>query len=476
MPYRCGDRNQINLFPQAIEDYVGPDDPVRAYDTLVESLDFDDLGIELNEMKIGCPQYDPKTMLKLLVYGYSYGIRSSRKLERAIYHNISFIWLMGGLKPDHKTIAEFRRKNKPALKRVLKQCARMCMNLGLISGNTLFVDGSKIRANASLNNTWDEKKCQKVLKKIDRRIDKIISECDEADEREEGAPSHVKMEEELKDQKTLKEKVEKITKELEEEGKTSKNTTDPECTRIRSAHGVHAGYNGQIVVDEENGLIVNSDVVSENNDLNQFDEQINQANEAMGKECKAACGDSGYADTNRLEKIDKQNIKVVVPSQRQASEKKAGPFSKENFRYDSKKDCYICPEGQVLKYSHFDICKKHKCYQITDKSICFNCRYYGTCTKAKTGRKIIRLPNEEVREKLEAQYLEPESQAIYKLRKQKAELPFGHIKRNLGVNAFLLRGLEGAKAEMSLLASCFNLTRMINILGVERIMEICAAS
>lgn len=476
MSYRCGNRNQINLFPQAIEDYVGSDDPVRAYDALVESLDFDDLGIELNEIKPGCPQYDPKAMLKLLVYGYSYGIRSSRKLERAIHHNISFIWLMGGLKPDHKTIAEFRRKNKPSLKRVLKQCARMCMDLGLISGNTLFVDGSKIRANASLNNTWDKKKCRKVLNKIDKRIDKIISECDEADDREDGDSSHVKMEGELKDQKTLKEKVEEIAKELEEEEKTSKNTTDPECTRVRSAHGVHAGYNGQVVVDGENGLIVNTDVVSENNDLNQFEDQINQANETMGKKCKAACGDSGYADTGKLERIDKQNIKVVVPSQRQASEKKPDPFSKEKFRYDAERDCYICPEGHILEYRHFDTRKKHKCYQITDKSICFNCRHYGICTKAKTGRKIIRLSNEEVREQLEAQYLEPESQAIYKLRKQTAELPFGHFKRNLGVNAFLLRGLEGAKAEMSLFASCFNITRVINILGVERIMKICAVS
>jgi len=476
MAYRHGDRKQVNLFPQTIDEYVGPDDPVRAYDALVESLDFNDLGIELDEMKRGCPQYDPKTMLKLLVYGYSYGVRSSRKLERAIHHNLSFIWLMGGLKPDHKTIAEFRRKNKGALKQVLKQSARMCMKLGLISGNTLFVDGSKIRANASLNNTWDKKRCQKVLKKIDKRIEKIISECDEADDRESGDPSHVEMEEELKDQEKLKEKVKKMAEELEEEGKKSKNITDPECTRVRSVHGVHAGYNGQLVVDGEEGLIVNSDVVNENNDLNQFDEQINQANETMGKKCKAACADSGYADTNKLEQIDKQNIKVVVPSQRQASEKEPRSFSKEEFRYDPERNCYICPEGYELKYSHFDIRKKHKSYQIKDKSICLNCRHYGKCTQSKRGRKIARLSNEETREKLEAQYLEPESQAIYKLRKQRAELPFGHIKRNLKLDAFLLRGLEGVKAEMSLLSSCFNITRMINILGVKRIMEICAVS
>ena len=181
MSYRYGKREQMGIFPQCIEDYVKADDPVRAYDAIVESLDFSDLGIELDSDKVGCPQYDPKAMLKLLVYGYSYGIRSSRKLERAVYHNVSFIWLMGGLKPDHKTVAEFRRKNKKALKKVLKQCARLCIELDLIAGNTLFVDGSKIRADASIKNTWDKEKCEKYLKKVDKRIDAILAECDEAD-------------------------------------------------------------------------------------------------------------------------------------------------------------------------------------------------------------------------------------------------------------------------------------------------------
>ena len=471
MSYRYGNKEQRGLFPQSIEEYVKLDDPVRAYDAIVESFDFWELGIELDSIKVGCPQYDPKAMLKLLVYGYSYGVRSSRKLERATYHNVSFIWLMGGLKPDHKTIAEFRRKNKEALKRVLKQCARLCIGLDLIEGNTLFVDGSKIRANASIKNTWDKKKCDRYLKKIDKRIDAILSECDEIDEREEGQPSLVEMEEELKDKKKLKSKVEKILKELEEEGKKSKNTTDSECTRINSTQGSHAGYNGQAVVDEKHGLIVNSDVVSENNDVSQFANQIEQANKTLGKKCETACADSGYADTDELEKIDKQEIKVIVPSQRQASKKEPKAFDKEKFHYDKKRECYICPEGQVLKFRYVNKDQKAKIYIIREKSLCFNCRYFGLCTKAKTGRTISRLIKEEVRERLEAQYEEPESQEIYKLRMQKAELPFGHIKRNLNVNAFLLRGLEGVKAEMSLLASCFDVSRMITILGVEGLVK-----
>jgi transposase len=474
MPYRFGDRGQINLFPQSVEDYVKADDPVRAYDAIVEALDFSELGIEWDEERVGNPEYNPRAMLKLLVYGYSYGIRSSRKLERAIHHNVSFIWLMGGLKPDHKTIAEFRRKHKRALRKVLKQCARLCMKLDLIVGNTLFVDGSKIRANASLKNTWDREKGEKYLKKIDKRIEEILSECEKVDEREQGEPSLVEMKEELKGKEELRAELKKILKEIEEKGKPSKNTTDPECTRVKSVHGIHAGYNAQVVVDDKHGLIVSSDVVDENNDLYQFANQIEQAHEILGKKCETACADSGYADTNELEKIDKEEIKVLVPSQRQARKKKLKPFDKAYFQYDSQRNCYICPEGHVLQYRYPNKRERNKVYLISDKWICLKCRHYGVCTKSKQGRKITRLHNEEIREKLEAQYEEPESQEIYKLRKQKAELPYGHVKRNLGVTAFVLRGLEGVKAEMSLLASCFNISRMITILGVEELVKIAA--
>ncbi len=129
MAYQYGNRKQRTLFPQSIDEYIPHDAPVRAYDVFVDSLDFAELGIDINPHKVGCPQYDPKIMLKLLLYGYSYGVRSSRKLEREANYNLSFIWLTGGLKPDHKTIAEFRRNNKAALRNVLKQCARLCVKL-----------------------------------------------------------------------------------------------------------------------------------------------------------------------------------------------------------------------------------------------------------------------------------------------------------------------------------------------------------
>jgi transposase len=456
----------MELLPPSIDEYVRAEDPVRAYDAFVDALDFYKLGIEINPHKVGCPQYDPRSMLKLLIYGYSYGIRSSRKLERATHHNISFIWLTSGLKPDHKTIAEFRRKNKKALSNVLKQCARLCIKLGLIDGNTLFIDGSKIRGNASIKNSWTKKKCAKVLSKIDRRIESILAECETIDRQEADRASLVKMDKDLINANVLKSKVKNILKTLEDEGQKSINTIDPECTRINSVHGSHAGYNAQIAVDEKHGLIVSSEVVNENNDLNQFANQVNQANETLEKKYKVACADSGYADTDTLEKIDDQKIVVVVPSQRQASKKDPGQFDKRRFQYDADRDCYICPEGQILAYRRTDKKNKSKTYQSSDKMICRQCRHFGECTKSLNGRQIHRLVNEELRQKLEAQYEQPENKAIYSKRKEKAELPFGHIKRNLKLDAFLLRGSNGVNAEFALLASSFNIVRMISILGI----------
>lgn len=466
MSYRLGERKQLIMFPQSIEEYVSKDHPVRVYDTFVETLDFAELGITIDKNQVGNPAYDPKAMLKLLLYGYSYGIRSSRKLERAIHDNVSFMWLMGGLEPDHKTIARFRKKNQKALKNVLKQCARFCLKMGLIAGNTLFVDGTKIRANAGIKNTWTPERCEKYLKRIDERIEAILEECAQNDEAEEGEPSLVKVPEELLEKEKLKARVQEIMAELKEQGKESINTTDADCVKVKSGEGIKAGYNGQIVVDEKNGLIVSSDVVSESNDSQQFAKQIEQANEVLEKKCEKACADAGYTNTEELKKVDEQEIEVIVPTTKQAHNSPSLPFSKEKFDYDTEADCYICPEGHKLKYHSFCKQKKHRVYRITDKHLCRTCQHFGECTKSASGRRIRRLEEEEIKEKLEQKYEQESGQAVYKLRKQKVELPFGHIKRNLGATSFLLRGIEGVKAEMALFASCFNLVRMINLVGV----------
>lgn len=471
MAYRYGNREQVSMFPASIDEYVPMDSPVRAYDEFVEVLNFPQLGIDLNCRKVGNSEYDPKAMLKLLLYGYSYGVKSSRKLEREVNNNLTFIWLMGGLKPDHKTISEFRRRNKKPLKKVLKQCARLSIDLDLIAGNVLFVDGTKIRANASRGNSHGKKYYEDQLSKLDSRIDELLNECDAVDRDESDLGSFVKMDKDLADAKKLKEKINKFLDKLNEENRKQINMTDSDCSLMHSVQGSHASYNVQSVVDDKNGLIVHADAVSESSDYNQFSSQIDQANDVLDEKCEIACADAGYADTDDLKKIDTQKIKVIVPSQRQALHKEEKAFSKREFTYDKQKNCYYCPEGHELRYDGIDKERGKLSYLIGDKKLCFSCKHYGKCTTSKKGRKVTRLIDEELKEKLEAQYEEESSQKVYLRRKSRVEHPFGHIKRNLRTDSFLLRGRSGVQAETSLLATCFNIARMITILGVGGMIE-----
>ena len=471
MAYRCGDRYQMDLMPQSIEDYVGEDNPVRAYDLFVEALNFRQLGIDINPDKVGNSEYNPHSMFKLLVYGYSYGVKSSRKLERECYHNIAFIWLMGGLKPDHKTIAEFRRHNKKALKKVLRQCVQMCIKLNLIAGNVLFVDGTKIRASAGRDRTHDRIYYEKLMSKLDSRIEQLLVDCETTDQTEEGTSSYVAMDKELAKSQNLKERIKEVLASFESSDRKHINQTDPDCAMMHSIQGSHTSYNVQSVVDDKHGLIVQTEATVDTNDAHQFARQIDQANELLETPCKIACADAGYSDTAAMGKIDEQGIRVILPSQRQALHEPESPFSKSHFTYDKEQDCDICPEGYRLLHSYTHKKKGKRQYRMEDKKSCHHCQYYGQCTKSERGRNIIRLHNEDVKLKLEAQYEEASSQAIYKRRKSRVEHPFGHIKRNLKTDAFLLRRRDGVQAETSLLATCFNIARMITIFGVGNLIE-----
>ncbi len=469
MGYIIGNRDQKTFFPPTIEDYVGLEDPVRVYDAFVENLDFQEMGLAIHQNKAGAQEYYPKAMLKLIIYGYSYGIRTSRKLERACYHNVSFMWLVSGIKPDYRTIARFRRENKEAITQVLKQSVRLCMKLDLIEGNTLFVDGSKFRANASINNTWDEKRCERYLEAVEKNIDRIMEETDQIDKEEESKGSLVKLGEELQKQEKLRAKVQEISKTLKETGKEKINSTDIDSVNGKTRQGSHAIMNCEVSTDEKHGLIVNSEAVSQNTDFNQFAPQLEQSTETLGKLPANAISDAGYFSLADIEKVP-ESINVIMPTQKQAQKenkkKDLKPFGKEEFKYDKERDEYICPEGKTLRKKGIAFSDENKiCYKANGKDCC-SCKHFGVCTPSKSGRRIVRMVNEEIKEKLEEVYQKKESQELYKLRKEKAELPFGHMKRNLGAGQFLLRGKKGVNAELSILSTCFNIARMITIIGI----------
>ncbi len=464
MSYIVGARDQNQLFPSSIEEYIGPEDPVRAYDAFVEQVDFAQLGIELDEHQVGPPEFDPRAMVKLLVYGYSYGIRSSRKLERATYHNVSFIWLMGGLKPDHKTVARFRRDNAAALKNILRQCAQVCLKLGLIEGNTLFVDGTKIRANASMKHTWTADRCKKSMQEIDQRIETILKECEIADQSEQDGTSLVKMRSTLQDQKQLKAQIGSVLAELQDQDRASLNTTDPESARMRNGGQIETGYNLQAVVDERHGLIVHSEVLSQSNDGGLFSSQIQAAQETLGKVCERACADAGFSSGEDLKIMLDQGVDVVVPIVRHSD-------FRDHFTYDADADIYRCEQGHELKYIGDNKDRKTRMYQIRSAAICGRCSAFGTCTKAAQGRRVERPFAEEVREQLEPRYRQSDAKMLMRKRKMRVEHPFGHIKHNLQMRAFLLRGLSGARTEAALAATAFNLTRMIKMIGIADLIQ-----
>lgn len=473
MAYIVGDRKQLTFLPPSIDKYIGEDDPVRVYDAFIDALDFSELGIVINAIKAGAKEYHPKVLLKIIVYGYSYGTRSSRKLERACHHNLSFIWLTGDLKPDYRTIGRFRKANKLAIKQILRQNAKLCIELGIIEGNSLFVDGSKFRANAGISNSWDKKRCEKYLKRAGENIDRIMEEAEQLDKSEEDMESLVKLEEDLLSQKEVQERIKEIASTIEMTGQTSVNTTDTGSVKAKGRQGVHASYNAQIVVDEKHGLIVDTEVVSQNNDKNQLSDQVDQTIEVLEKKPESVTCDSGYHSLVDVEKVP-EGIKVIMPSQQQVQKERKRhelkPFSKEAFKYDAINDEYICPEGEHLKNRGNSVSNPRETTYRASSKACSSCINFGVCTKSKGGRTIVRMKEEELRQELEEIYESSEGQEKYKLRKEKAELPFGHIKSNLGAGQFMLRGREGVNAEFSILSTCFNISRMITIFGITELI------
>lgn len=474
MAYIVGDRKQLTFLPPSIDEYIGADDPVRVYDAFIDALNFSDLGIVINGVKAGAQEYHPKMLLKIIVYGYSYGTRSSRKLERACHHNLSFIWLTGDLKPDYRTIGRFRKANQSAIKQILKRNAKLCIELGIIEGNSLFVDGSKFRANAGISNSWDKKRCEKYLKRAEENIEQIMEEAERLDKSEENMESLVKLEDDLLSQKKVQKKIKEIASTIERTGQTSVNTTDIGSVKAKGRQGIHASYNAQIVVDEKHGLIVNTEVVSHNNDKNQLSDQVNQTIEVLEKKPESVACDSGYHSLVDIEKVP-EDIKVIMPSQQQVQKERKQhelkPFSKEEFKYDAINDEYICPEGVSLRNRGNSVSKPRETTYRASGKACSSCINFGVCTKSKAGRTIVRMKEEELMQELEEIYESSEGQEKYKLRQQKAELPFGHIKSNLGAGQFMLRGREGVNAEFSILSTCFNISRMITIFGIPELIS-----
>lgn len=469
-------RDQFILFPQSLDEYVSEDNPVRFIDAFVDSLDLEVLGFKHAVLKeTGRPPYHPSVLLKLYVYGYLNRIRSSRLLEKEAHRNVEVLWLTGKLAPDHKTIANFRRDNRKAIREVCRAFTRFCRELDLFGGELVAIDGSKFKAVNNKGRNFTDRRLKRAMKDVEKKIDAYLDELDENDANE---PDERKLTaEELKEKiKRLKERMKEykgLKKKMEDSGETQISLTDPDSRSMPLAGGprTQVSYNVQVSVDEKHKLIVDHEVTNEVTDRSLLSRMAKRAKEALGVDELEVLADMGYYDGQQVKDCVDEGIMPYIPKAETSANKKLGLFGKSDFRYDSERDCYWCPAGEMLTF-RFQCQEKDRIRRYYATSACRQCPIKVKCTRSKQGRRITRWEYEDVLEEMEHRLQEnPEK---VKLRKRLAEHPFGTIKHSMDQGYFLMKRLPNVGAEMSLSVLAYNLKRVINILGVSRMVEALA--
>jgi len=466
-------RDQLTLFPQSLDEYVSDDNPVRFIDAFVENLDLIDLGFKHSLLKeTGRPPYHPGVLLKLYIYGYLNRIRSSRRLEQESHRNVEVIWLTGKLMPDHKTIANFRRDNRAAIREVCRSFTRFCRELDLFGGELVAIDGSKFKAVNNKGRNFTDRRLKKALQDIEKKIDAYLDELDENDAMapEEHKPSAEELKQKIQRLKERMKKYKGLKKEMDDSGETQISLTDPDSRSMPLAGGprTQVAYNVQISVDEKHKLILDHEVTNEVTDRNLLRQMAIQAKEALGMEKLDVLADMGYYDGQQIKDCMEEGITPLIPKADTSANKKLGLFSKSDFNYDPEQDCYWCPAGKKLTY-RFQTTEKGRVRRYYATAACAKCALKDQCTRSKQGRRISRWVYEEVLEEMERRVnANPEK---VKLRKQLAEHPFGTIKHHWDQGHFLMRKLPNVGSEMSLSVLAYNLKRTIQILGIPRMME-----
>lgn len=294
------DREQGTLLPNRVADYVNEDNPVRVIDAFVDSLDMRKLGFKkAKPAETGRPAYDPKDLTKLYMYGYFNKVRSSRKLMTECGRNLEVIYLLRGLQPDFRTIANFRRDNPKALREVFREFVRLCDKLGLYRKKLLAVDGSKFRAHNSDDRCFNKDILEKKLAGIDEHLKEYMGLMDSADREDDGddtekQPSAEEIKAAVAELSARKEKYEGYIDELAETGNTQILETDPEAHRMHTKDGFHCCYNVQTAVDGGSHLIAEYEVTNHNTDQGLLSETAAKAKELLEVEAIEAVADKGY--------------------------------------------------------------------------------------------------------------------------------------------------------------------------------------
>jgi transposase len=466
------DRGQSPLFPECLEDWIDEDNPVRVIDVFVDGLDLPDLGFAGVEPEAtGRPSYHPAVLLKLYIYGYLNRVQSSRRLEREAGRNVEVMWLLGRLIPDHKTIADFRKDNGTAIRKVCGQFVALCRELGLLTQASVAIDGSKFKAVNNRDKNFTRAKMERRLAQIDESVARYLSQLDTADLQEPSEALAAKT-------AHLKEKLAKLASELERLKALEKamlaspdrqiSLTDPDSRSMATSgrgSGV-VGYNVQVAVDTQHHLIVTHEVTNTGSDRSQLANIASQAKEVLGADHLDVVADRGYFNSPEILACEQADITVTMPKPMTSGAKSDGRFGKQDFVYLPAEDVYRCPAGEKLtyRYTNEEDGKTLRRYWTT---ACPSCPLKSRCTTGPE-RRITRWEHEHVLEAVQ-QRLDENPQAM-RVRRETAEHPFGTLKMRMGATHFLMRTLPRVATEMALHVLAYNLTRVMNIVGIQPLM------
>src|SRR5690348_10872926 len=466
------DRGQSTLFPECLEDWIHEDNPVRVIDVFVDELALDELGFDgVDPEATGRPSYHPSGLLKLYIYGYLNRVQSSRRLEREAGRNVEVMWLTGRLAPDHKTIADFRKDSGSAIKQVCVRFIELCRPTGVLTAASVAIDGSKFKAVNTRDKNFTRGKVERRRAQLDKSVARYLAQLDTVDRQEPSEELAAKT-------AHLKEKLVKVESEMQRLAAMERlmlaspdqqiSLTDPDSRSMATSgrgSGV-VGYNVQVAVDTEHHLIVTHEVTNDGSDRAQLANVACRAKEVFGVDELEAVADRGYYSGAEILACHEAGIVVTLPKPMTSGIEARGRFGKQDFRYVAEEDVYVCPASEKLAY-HYTNEENGSALRRYWTNACQSCAIKQRCTTGKE-RRITRWEHEQVLEAVQKR-LDKNPQAM-RQRRETAEHPFATLKMRMGATHFLMKRLPKVATEMALHVLAYNLTRVMNIMGIQPLM------
>lgn len=463
MKYITGkDRKQTSLFPISLEDSIDADNSVRAIDQFVDQLDLKELGFRLDHIENGPPAYHPSILLKLYIYGYMNRVRSSRQLEKECRRNIEVMWLLESLGPDHNTISNFRKDNAKAIKKVFFATVQIARNFGLIGATLVAGDSTKLRAQNSKKNNFNQKKIQRHLDYIDNKLEqynRALEQSESDDEKEE-------IKKDIDTHQGRRKQYKQLEKELNESGETQISTSDPDSKHLIIRNNItEVAYCVQTTVDAAHNIPFDY-LVTNQNDSKAMGQMLQRAKSILGTNTFTALYDKGYHTGSEFKTANQLGIEtlVAIPGIGRASQAPDPDYNSENFIYNKQQDTYTCPQGNTLKSNGSTYKGRNYRFKQYKTNKCKDCPVRDLCTTSKINGKVIQRSEFQ-------QYIEDNAQRIlknptaYKKRQAIVEHPYGTIKRQWGFNYITTKKTkQRASADVGLMFIAYNLKRIWNIL------------